>query len=481
MTEGHIISFDLGTSGVKAVLVGFGGDIRGVSTKNYELLQPHPGWAEQVPSSYWKACCEATRELIAETKTVPSSVKGIIFACQWKGMVPMDREGNVLHNSIIWMDTRSEKQAGELGLAMDRKFSARDYWPRVMWFRDGHPDLFEKTNIILDAGGYLKFRACGTFTGDESSNFCHSNLPETEKWFTEVLDAAGLDGKLFPRAVAASECVGELTTQAAAEMSLEAGTKVFGGLGDIPAVTIGSGAYPTGSSHVYLGTSGWIALTRKVDGSSPLVPLLVDSTRWVEARGLQSACMSFDWCLKNFYGGLSSENYSLVEKEMSAIPTGCDGLVAVPSLNGEAGPFMPSMRAGFLGLRSDHTRAHMTRAVLEWICQILKVRKGIIENNSSTEIRAVNVVGGGSKSRTWMQMLSNVLDCEVRVPAGAKYAGALGAAYCAMAGLGVYRSIDDAVKASDMEMTFRPVPEAVEIYENQSGKFLEACNMLGEF
>ena len=420
-------------------------------------------------------------ELVAETGTDPSTVKGIIFACQWKGMVPLDRDGNVLHNSIIWMDTRAAKQADELSERLGRKVSAREYWPRVMWFRDNYPDLFRKTVVIPDAGGYLKYKACGTFSGDESSNFCHSNLGATEKWFTDVLDAAGLDGKLFPRAVAASECVGELTSEAAAEMSLAAGTKVFGGLGDIPAVTIGSGAYPVGASHVYLGTSGWIALTRRVDEKAPLVPLLVDSSRWVEARGLQSACMSFDWCLKNFYGGLSAENYSLVEKEMSAIPAGCGGLVAVPSLNGEAGPFMPTMRAGFLGLRSDHTRAHMTRAVLEGISQILKVRKDLIEKNSGMKIKAVNVVGGGSKSSCWMQILADMLDCEVRVPAGAKYAGALGAAYCAMAGLGVHKSIDDAVKASEMERTFRPDPEVVDKYNLQSEKFLKACTMLGEF
>lgn len=472
MNEDIVISFDLGTSGVKAVLVGFGGNIKGVSTQNYELLQPRPGWAEQVPSRYWECCCSAVRDLVSKTGVSPSSVKGIIFACQWKGMVPLDRDGNVLHNSIIWMDTRASKQAEELGEAMGRRFSARDYWPRVMWFRENCPDLFSRTVKILDAGGYLKYRACGTFTGDESSNFCHSRLGKTEKWFSQVLQAANLDGDLFPEAVAASQCVGQLSPKAASQMSLVPGIKVYGGLGDIPAVTIGSGAGQPGQAHVYLGTSGWIAQTRAVDENAPLVPLLLDSDRYVEARGLQSACMSFDWCLRTFYGGCSAESYSIVEKEMAAVPAGCDGLVAVPSLNGEAGPFKPAMRAGFMGLRPDHTRAHMTRAVLEGIAQILKVRKGITEKNSGIPISQVNAVGGGALSSIWMQILADTLDVEIKVPEGARYAGALGAAFCAM-------------EKNDLplriERSFNPHKEATDMYEKQSRKFLEACDMLGTF
>ncbi len=470
MSEEYIISFDLGTSGVKAVLVGFGGNIKGVSTQNYEILQPCPGWAEQVPSRYWDCCCAAVRELTAQTDLKPSAVKGIIFACQWKGMIPLDRQGNVLHNSIIWMDTRASVQAGRLGSAMGRTFSARDYWPRVMWFRDNHPDLFGRTVKILDACGYLKYRACGSFSGDESSNFCHSNLEKTEKWFSEVLAAAQLDPDLFPGAVAASQCVGYLSRKAAEQMSLEAGTKVYGGLGDIPAVTIGSGAGAPGAAHVYLGTSGWIAQTRTVDEKTPLVPLLLDSERYVEARGLQSACMSFDWCLRNFYGGCSSQNYSLAEKEMAGVPAGCEGLVSVPSLNGEAGPFPSAMRAGFMGLNSGHTRAHMTRAVLEGICQILKVRKNITEKNSGIPIKKVSAVGGGSLSPVWMQILADTLDVEVSVPGGSRYAGALGAAFCAMG--------KDELPLR-FERTYSPHKENAELYEKQSGKFMHACEMLG--
>ncbi len=472
MNEDNVISFDLGTSGVKAVLVGFGGNIKGVSTQNYELLQPRPGWAEQVPSRYWDCCCSAVRDLVSKTGVSPSSVKGIIFACQWKGMIPLDKDGNVLHNSIIWMDTRASKQAEELGTAMGRKFSARDYWPRVMWFRDNCPDLFSRTVKILDACGYLKYRACGTFTGDESSNFCHSRLEKTEKWFSQVLQAAKLDGNLFPAAVAASQCVGQLSREAADQMALVPEIKVYGGLGDIPAVTIGSGAGQPGQAHIYLGTSGWIAQTRAVDENAPLVPLLLDSARYVEARGLQSACMSFDWCLRNFYGGCSPESYSLAEKEMSAVPAGCEGLVAVPSLNGEAGPFKPSMRAGFLGLRPDHTRAHMTRAVLEGIAQILKVRKGITENNSGIPISHVNAVGGGALSSVWMQILADTLDVEISVPEGARYAGALGAAFCAM---------EKTELPLRIERSFSPRKEAAEKYEILSRKFNEACDMLGTF
>ena len=478
-----IMSFDAGTSGIKAVLVGVDGTIRASANAGYALLRPHDGWAEQVPAEYWTAACRAARSVMEKSGAAPEDVVGVVFATQWKGMIPLDAEGNVLHNSIIWMDTRAGEEAAQLAAVSGRACVARDYWPRVVWFKKHYPALYEKTVCILEANGYLKYRATGKMATDQGEHFTRSPIPRVQELFDAMLAAGELDPDLFPPVVNSTDEVGRLTEEGAADMGLCAGTPVFGGLCDIPAVTIGAGASAVGGAHIYLGTSGWLGLTRAVGDGKPRIPMVVAEDRWVHTAGMQAACMSYDWCLRTFYcaelAQLGDGIFDFVEKELSQIPAGSLGLTALPSLNGEGGPFSPTMRAGFTNVTASHDRRHMVNAVLEGICCILRLRKEMIEKDSGQTITRVNAVGGGAGSDHWMQMMADILQVEVCVPENARYAGALGAAYCAMIGLGLCRDFDECADKVRIARRFLPKAENKEVYDEKWERFRKTADALG--
>lgn len=464
-----ILSFDAGTSGIKAVLVDFLGRIIATAHAEYSLIMKRPGWAEQIPSEYWEAACKASRQALTQAGCGPEAVAGIVFATQWKGMIPLDKDGNVLYNSIIWLDTRADKEAEKLSEATGRKIVARDYWPRLMWYKHNHPDLFKKTACILEANGYLKYRACGIPAIDESNHFTRSPFADTQEFFTSMTVGAGIEPDLFPPVVASTDIVGYVSSEAATQLDVEAGIPVFGGLCDIPAIAIGSGAASPGSWHMYLGSSGWLGLSCKIDEGKPLVPIVISDDTFVSVAGLQSVCMSYDWAIKTFYPeeykNHDSTLYALVENEIRDITPGSEGLLAVPSIHGESwASFPPDMRAGIIGMNANHSRAHLVHAFLEGICFLLRIRKETIEQGRNTRMTVVNVVGGGTADSHWMQMIADVMDAEVRIPENPRYSGALGAAYCALVGVKKFSNLNETSSHVPIERTFLPSRSTVDQY-----------------
>ena len=150
MDKACVISYDLGTSGIKVVLVDTEGELIGYTTAQYPLITPAPGWAEQDPVQYWRALCECTRRLLTECGCSPKNVKGISLCTQWKGIIPVDGCGNVLHNSMIWLDARAEKQAAILNKALSTDaFTGQSYWARIMWLKEMHPTIYDAAECIF--------------------------------------------------------------------------------------------------------------------------------------------------------------------------------------------------------------------------------------------------------------------------------------------------------------------------------------------
>lgn len=126
---GYISSYDIGTSGVKVALVDLEGGVCGIATASYGLLSLHAGWGEQDPEVYWRAVCDVTKEVLKKTSILPEAVKGVVFSTQWKAVIPVDKDGKVLHNAVLWLDGRAVKQAEELNERLGRPgfVCERDY------------------------------------------------------------------------------------------------------------------------------------------------------------------------------------------------------------------------------------------------------------------------------------------------------------------------------------------------------------------
>ncbi len=484
MTNTYIAAYDVGTSGVKISLVDLECRVFATETAGYQLSVPAPGYAEQDPEDYWKAVVTVTKRVLSAKHLPPDRISGIVFCTQWKGIIPLDRRGKVLHYNIIWLDGRAGKQAAALNEALGTdEYCDKDYWAKLLWYREERPELYAETDCFLEVNSYLKWKATGRKCVDLTNHFILSKDPGQQAKYDAFLGAAGIDKSLFPEMVLSTEVIGGLSKAAAVEMGLNEGTRVFGGCGDIPAIAIGSGCSKRGNTHIYLGSSGWLGASVPLgSGSAPELVSPFRSKEDLEIYAVQSVCMTFDWAIEQFYHRekeeLGGEIYDRINREIGEILPGSEGLLAAPWLHGERPPLSELAKAAFLNLSAVHDRRHFVRAVLESICYTMRWKLETLRQKSGAELKEIRVVGGGAKSDPWMQMMADVLQVPVEVPSGASHAGAIGTAYCAFVGMGLCRSFDEAREHITVAKRFEPCRDTREAYAKPYAAFLTLYSTL---
>ena len=471
MKQGFVLSYDLGTSGVKAALVSLEGIVEKTYTVDYPLYLPAPDMAEQDPEDYWQGVCTATKKVLELAGVSPSAVAGIAFGTQWKGIIPVSRDGKVLHRSIIWMDSRAGEEAELLNAHFHTDgFGASDLWPRLMWLRRHEPECIDNAAMILDAASYLKWRATGVAAYDIGNCVVRSFDPDREKFFREILRVADVPQEKFAPLVEAHELVGHVTEQAAAQMGLVAGIRVFGGNSDIGAVSVGAGAADIGGVHAYFGSSGWVGYVVPHQTSELYIAPL-DRKRDIALFSNRAIGLSFNWVVNRFYAAekekMGGKVFAFVDNDVASIPAGSEGVLATPWFYGDRPPLLSDKARGcFLNLGGEHDRRHMTRAILEGVCYQLKM--GMLHEQKTKGFQIpqyLNAVGGGACSDLWMQILADVLNVTVRVPAEPRHAGTVGTAYAALIGLGVCRDYTEVGAKVKIMRTYTPNPENVKTYE----------------
>lgn len=475
MEQRFVLSYDLGTSGVKGALVSLEGMVQKVFTVEYPLYLPAPNRAEQEPEDYWQGVCTATKKVLELTGVAPDAIAGIAFGTQWKGLIPVSQDGKVLHRSVIWMDARAGEEAAMLNDHFHLNcFSASDYWPRLWWMKRHEPEIMEQAVMVLDACSYLKWRATGVAAMDVGNCLVRSFDLESDARYREILDVCGVPQDKFPPLVEAHELVGHVTAKAAAEMGLVAGIPVFGGNSDIGAVAVGAGAADIGGVHAYFGTSGWIGYTEPHENGKLYIASL-DKEREIKLCSSSNATgLSFNWAVDRFYTAekqaMGSDVYAFVDNDVASVPAGSQGVIAAPWFRGFSGD--TKARACFINLGSEHDRRHMTRAVLEGVCYQLKLGIEAKHAKANTSYpKSINAVGGGAGSALWMQILADVLNVAIHVPADTRHAGAVGTAYAALIGLGVCSDYTEAAKKVKIDKIYTPDPENVKAYEKSYALF----------
>jgi len=484
MRKKYVIAYDLGTSGVKAALIDLQGQLLSHATAGYPMITPRENWAEQDPNWYWDGVCAVTRTVLGACSAEPEDAQGIVFCTQWKGIIPVDASGEILHNCIIWLDARAGKQAVALNRYFGRElFCAADYWPKLAWLRENDPEIYNRAAMIFEVNSYLKWKATGIAASDYSNHFVRSFDPALQAFYNEFLTMYDMDISKFPGLVRSTDLVGVTTVRAAGEMGLVPGIPVFGGCNDIQAISVGAGSSALGGVHTYFGSSGWMGFSvRHTFGDLYLSPF--DEEKDISIYGLQSIGLSYNWAVRELYARemteMGDEVYRYVDSQVSSIPAGSRGLFATPWFYGERPPlFSSEARGTFLNLGAQHDRRYMVRAVMEGVCYMLKMSECYsCEQKGLAPPGTINVVGGGSESDVWMQMLADVLNIPVRVPEAPRHAGTVGAAYCALIGLGLCKNYEEASEKVRIARVLVPQPEAVAAYAAGFAVFRELHEML---
>ena len=475
----YIAAYDFGTSGVKAALVSREGKIAAVREQGYPLLKPRPMYVEQRGEDFWNAVCKVTHEVIEDAGAAPEDVKGLNFSVQAVTFIPVDADGNELYNAISWLDGRAEKQAEKINSAFGVELvRAQDFQSRLLWFKENEPELYEKTKYFLDCDGYLQWKATGVMAVPLDYEGILKYDPALQEYFD--LTFSFVDGDKVPPTVMACSEYARLDKKGASELGLAEGTPVFGGMIDVPSAAVGCGCIKPGDAHIYLGSSGWLSALishpYETSSGSYMIPGM-DPETLIYGGCTNSCCLMFDWAIDHFYAReheeLGGGIYGLVNKEISEVPAGCEGLHAFPWIFGEQFPINdPFIRAAFFNIGEGHTRAHFVRAVLESLCFSMRAQIDLYRKDTGCDIEEIGVNGGGSLSDPWMQMMADVLQMRVNVPEETRHSGAIGAAFAAAVGLGWCKP-EDIHNFVGVEKTYEPDPEKKDIYDKKYEIFFE--------
>ena len=484
MKRKYVIAHDVGTSGVKAVVLDVEGNVLSSSEHNYGFTYPNPGWVEQDPEDYWTAIVQSTKSVVKASKISSSEIMGIVFTTQAMGIIPIDKNDNILYNNISWVDGRAEKQAEKLMKRfMGRKafkafvgieITGKDVIPKLMWLKEHEPDLYKRTKYFLDVNGFLKFKATGKKVAEWSGACSYAFNLKKKDWERIFFKFAGIDNSKLPPLVRSVDNVGGLTEEAAKDMGLEVGLPVYGGCDDTQSAAIGSGAIGEGEAHIYLGTAAWVGVMTKREPkfkNGAVCLQSADPTKNFVVGVTESAGANLEWLIERFYALEKSQLkegsiYDLLDGEANEVPPGSEHLLFTPWLLGERCPVSTTTTRGTIyNLSLEHKRGHFVRALSEGVAYNLRWIIENYEKDFGFKIPSLRVTGGGSQNDHWMQILADVTKRKITTTNQPKMAGAIGGAMCAFVGAGVYNGFE-AVKNIILEKKeFTPNPKNYEIYD----------------
>ncbi len=432
------IGIDLGTSGVKILLMDADQNITGSAAHSIEVSRPHSGWSEQNPLDWISASEAAFSQLHRDHPRQMAAVKGIGFSGQMHGATLLDNGGEVLRPCILWNDTRSHREAAELDAnPLFRAVSGNIVFPgftapKLVWVKNNEPDLFARTAKVLLPKDYLRFWLTGEYVSEMSDAAGTSWLDTGRRnWSSELLEASFMQRSQMPSLVEGSAVSGMLKRDLAARWGMGPNVVVAGGAGDNAASAIGMGAVRSGSAFVSLGTSGvlFAANDRYLPNPESAVHAFCHAVpdTWHQMGVILSATDSLNWL-----SGITGKSGKELADGLGETLKAPGGMTFLPYLSGERTPHNDADIRGLLfGLDHGSDVAALTQAVVEGVTFALRDNMSALET-AGTTLERITAVGGGSRSIYWLKTIATALGVPVDIPADGDFGAAFGAARLAL-------------------------------------------------
>lgn len=488
--EPLLMGIDIGTSACKTAVFRADGTVAAASTREYPVYYPAPGWVEQDCEQWWSAVCAAIRDCL---DVVPAGdIAGIGVDGQSWSCIPVDRDGNVLAKTPIWMDMRCAALCGEVlqEVGHDRIFQvAKNPFqpsyttPKILWFRQRHPEIYHNTACFLQSNSYIVFRLTGVLSQDKSQGYgLHVYDMAKGCYDTDLCRELKIDPDRLAPIFDCHTVVGHVTRRAFEETGLPTGIPVVAGGLDAACGTLGAGVYRPGQTQEQGGQAGGMSICEDHPAADPRLILSnhVVPGLWLLQGGTVAGGASYKWAaetLGQYEASVARQTGQhqmfLMDREAAAVPAGSDGMIFLPYLSGERSPIWDPDACGmFFGLSFGKGRGHFYRAVLEGAAYALRHNLEIARQTGA-QVTEMNSIGGAAASPLWMQIKSDVTGTPMCVPR-AETATTLGAALLAGVGTGVYSGFEQAVsKTIRIEKEYRPDPEMTKRYTELFGLYLQ--------
>lgn len=481
------IGIDLGTSGVKTLLVNSKGEIIKENTKTYPLYIDGNNFSEQHPEDWLNATLNSLLEII---KGNEANIKGISFSGQMHGLVLLDENDKVIRPAILWNDQRTFKEVDYLNKDIGIKKILKETGniavtgltaPKVLWVKKHERENFDKISKMMLPKDYLIYCLTGEFVTDysDASGTLYFDV-ENKKYNKFMLETLQINEKMLPKPLSSYEKCGYLKEEIKEQLNLKTDVFVTPGGGDQAVGAVGTGVVNDGDINVSLGTSGVIFAASnnyQVDNKSYMHSFCHATDFYHLMAVTLSAAGSLQWWRDNFYKEESFEN---LHKNMINTPIN-DTLFYLPYLSGERSPINdPFVKASFIGANYTHTKDHFTRALLEGITFSLKQCYDIIIS-LGVKPNKVRLTGGGARNPSWAQMVSDIFNVEIET-ISVKEGPAYGAAILALVGGKEFNSIKDACETLiKLENKYYPNKENHLLYDRKYQKYLDLYPRLKTF
>lgn len=466
------LGLDISTTAAKALVIDENGRVISSVSTGIESSQPYPLWSEQDPNAWWASMVRSIATALSASDG--GRVSAIGLTGQMHGLVILDAAGQVLRPAILWNDQRTGEQCERIRVAVGKerliKLTGNDALtgftaPKLLWVRDHEPAAYARIHQVLLPKDYIRFCLTDEYATDVAGASGTLLMDvANRRWSQEMLDLLEIPSAWLPQTHEGTEQTGVVGAKAAQETGLQEGTPVYAGGGDQSAQAVGVGAVVPDVVALTLGTSGVVFTPcaqytydphGRIHAFCHAVP-----GQWHLMGVMLSAAGALQWYRDNLAAGA---DFALLDKEAETVAPGAGGLIFLPYLSGERTPYAdPTARGAFVGLTMRHTRAHLTRAVMEGVAFGLRDNMDLMRDLGVAP-RSVRASGGGARSPVWRQILADVLETVIVTVSSAEGA-AFGAALLAAVGSGGFGSVAEAC-AGTIRVTGQTEPgRAVERY-----------------
>jgi xylulokinase len=508
-----ILSVDIGTTEIKAVLVSARKGYLDSRQASCPLIYPEKNCVEQSPKEMADGIYSTIKELLAAHPDAKAQIAGITFTSQMGNTLPVDREGRPLMNFFSWMDERAVRfTADEIfkglikvdgqPLIMILNFlrisggapgkNGKDILCKMAWLKRFHPDRYEKTFKFLDVKDYAVFLATGRFVTSYDIAYItwllDTRIKDQSKWSWSpaLCRMVGLDLQKMSELKASTEVVGGVTAVFSEKTDLPQGLPVINGSGDLLTSAIGSGAISMGNLHINIGTAGWVAT------HCPVAAVDIKHYVGTIASGMPGKFLllskqetlggALDWVKgmlypKEFLKETPNAGiYAMIDESVSLSPPGANGVLFTPWLLGERSPVNDAnLRGQFFNLGMNITRNDLVRSVFEGVAFNIRWGMEYVEAISRKKTGKgsdeIHIIGGASKSSPWCQVFADVLQRPVVQMGNPQMACAMGVAAIAFVGLGIWKDFTEIDRVLQKVRVFHPNKSNKTVYDQLYKQF----------
>ena len=478
-----VIGLDIGTTTTIGLAVAMPDSILAVAKRPVTLSAPRPGWAEEDPEQWWQNSCEILRELTAQID--PSHLAGICVTGMLPAVVLLDGDGALLRPSIQQSDGRCSDEVDELRREVDEDaflkrtgngINQQLVATKLRWLKRHEPDVFKRIATVFGSYDYINWRLTGTRAVEQNwaleAGFTDLR---TNTIADDLVRLADIRRSAIPQRSVSHEKLGTVSADGAKSTGLPEGLPVFGGAADHILSALAAGITQPGDVLLKFGGSGDIIVAS--DRALPDHRLYLDY-HLVPGLYAPNGCMATSGTALNWLAEIlglepgEPRPHKQLDQLAEAIAPGSDGLICLPYLAGEKTPIHdPLARGAFVGLTLSHTRAHMWRAMLEAVAFGFRHHVQVLAEIGHTPRRYL-ASDGGTASRLWMQITSDVLAAPVQLLEN-DYGSAVGAAFVAAIGARLTADWSSIIRLSRHGLLVQPDPRRSAVYDQAYGRYRE--------